>query len=303
MPSRPAKTIARVLAATLVAAIWCAPAAGQLLLDDVPEEARGLEVTERLGQRIPLGLRFTDSEGEEVELREYFDGEKPVVLAMVYYDCPIVCPLVLDKMAQRFDELDFTIGEDFNVVVVSFDFTNTVSMAKGKKVLYVSGYDRAADGRVRNSVVESGWGFHVGDAENIRQLGQATGFPFNRLPSGEYAHPLAIMVLTPDGALARYIYGLEYDADQLRYSLLEASEGRIAESLGDVVAFLCYQWDPSAGAYTLQAFAVMRIAGVLTVIGLAAFIGGLFLNERIKRSRVSARAEETTHAEGTPATA
>ncbi|MEL6330175.1 MAG: SCO family protein [Planctomycetota bacterium] len=247
--------------------------------------AQGIGVDEMLGGYIPLDARFTRADGTQVEIGRFFNGEdKPVVLVPVYFDCPIICPTTLGKLGQMLDELDYTIGEDFNVIVLSFDHTEGQTEAYEAKILHSSGYREG--GRIE---VLNGWGFLTGSVTQIRRVTDAIGFRFKPIAGGEYSHPsLGAVILSPDGKITRYIYGLDFPADQIRFSLLEASEGRIAESLGDVFAFACFRWDPQAGKYTASAMAIMRIAGGLTVLVLIVLITTLFLGERVRRRLRSA---------------
>lgn len=269
----------------VVLGLFNAAVHAQVLLDQPPEPARDIGVDERLGERIPLDISFLSAEGTPATLRSYFnDNNKPVVLALVYYDCPVVCPMVLDRLLKAFNEMDYVVGEDFNVVVASFDFTEGVTESSTKKALYTSSYEHASAAEVADD-----WAFLTGTPAEISRLADAVGFRFNRLDNGEYAHPMAVTVLSPDGMVSRYFYGVQYDADQFRLALLEASEGKIAKSVGDVMAFMCYRWNPSAGAYTMEAMAVMRVAGVLTIAGLALFLGLMFAGERARRVVVASR--------------
>lgn len=255
------------------------PAGGQILLDQPPEEAQGIGVEEHLGAKIPLDATFTNAEGETVALSSYFDGTKPVVLALVYYDCPIICPQTLSRLTNAIRELDYVVGEDFNVVVVSFNPAETVTHAIGQRDRYTSNYDKTDPATRR-----AGWGFHIGDETNIARLADAVGFQFKRLDNGEYSHPIATVTLTGDGTVARYLYGLDLPARELKFSLLEASQGRIAASLGDVLQFQCFRYDPQTGKYSVAAMNVMRLAGIATVIGLVVLITALFLGEKARKA-------------------
>ncbi|MBZ0172246.1 MAG: SCO family protein, partial [Phycisphaerales bacterium] len=252
-------------------------AGAQVLLDEPPAELRGVTVTEKLGQQLPTRLSFMNSEGETVALTDYFDGEKPVVLALVYFGCPVVCPLVLDRLTECFTGLDYTIGEDYNVVVVSIDHTEGVTESSTRKQRDLAVYGRGDAGSV-----PSGWGFHTGDETSIKMLADACGWDFKRLPNGEYAHPAAVMIASPDGVLTRYVYGFDYPVKQVKLSLLDASEGRIAASLGDHLMFYCYRYDPTAGTYSMEAMALMRLAGGATVAGLVVLIGGMLIVEKFR---------------------
>jgi protein SCO1/2 len=280
--------LTRCLAACLTAAaLAVAPAPAQILKEkDQVKELQGVDIVEKLEQKIDLSLTFTDSDASTVALRNYFDGRRPVVLAMVYFDCPIVCPLVLDRMAACFDELDYTIGTDFNVVVVSFNAAEGPTHTSARKMRDVTEYARARG--VSAASVSPGWGFHTGTQANIDALGEQIGFSFKRLSNGEFSHPVGFVVLAPDGTITRYIYGFDYPPKQVKLSLLDASEGKIAKSLGDRIMHFCFRYDPTAGAYSVEAMAVMRLAGGVTVAALAVFIGVLLGAERLRRRRALA---------------
>lgn len=273
--------------AAVATAVMAAVAPAQTLLPEVPPVARGLEVVEHLGDILPLDLAFTDSEGRAITLREYFDSPttsgaapKPAVVAMVYFRCPVACSTVMIKLTDSLNQLDFTIGKDFNTLLFDFKDEETTIEAAAAKVRYTSGYPRAKD-----SAVKAGWQFHTATPETNQKLSDAIGFPYRRLDDGEYSHPICIFVISPQGKISRYVYGYDYDPKMLKMALLEASEGKIARTIGDRFMHLCYRYDPDAGRYTLQAFRLMRIGGVITVLAVGGLIGGLRLNEARRRRR------------------
>ncbi len=251
-------------------------AAGQVLLKEPPAEIRDLEVTERLGERVPLDTVFTDSEGRKVRLGEYFNQGKPVILVLGYYDCPLVCPLILERLQQALNKLDYTVGEDFNVVVISFDPRNTTEMAANNRMAYLSGYNRSASAEVR-----AGWTFHTSDPMQMRPLADAIGFEYRYIDeSGEYSHPVALTFLTPTGEVSRYIYGFDYVERDMKLSLLGASNGAIAQSIGDRLLWFCYHYDPKTGRHTLAAFRVMQAGALITLFSLGTLIAVLRYRER-----------------------
>lgn len=271
--------------AAIVTAVVRAPA--QTLLPEVPAVARGLEVVEHLGDTLPLDLEFTDSDGRTVHLREYFGGQskpgfaaKPAVVAMVYFRCPIACSTVLTKLTDSLNQLDFTVGKDFNTLLFDFKEEETTIEAAAAKVRYTSGYPRAKDPEVK-----AGWQFHTAAPEANQKLSDALGFPYRRIEGGEYSHPICIFVISPQGKISRYVYGYDYDPSMLKMALLEASEGKIARTIGDRFMHLCYRYDPKAGTYTLQAFRLMRIGGIVTVLAVGGLIGGLRVSEMLRRRR------------------
>lgn len=245
-----------------------------------PEFLDQVGLDEKLGARVPLELTFTDSQGRTVRLGEFFHGKRPVVLALVYYRCPVVCTMVMEQMTASFNQLDYTIGQEFDVVCLSFDDQENPTIAQAKKNEILVQYEKASGRQVSDN-----WGFLTGDAESVRQVADSVGFRYTKLPNGEYAHPIAFTVLSPEGIVTRYFYGYDYPPKQMKLALLDASEGKIAQSFGDRMLHFCFQFDPTAGAYTLQAFRVMQLGGIVTMVLLAGLVGGLLLLERRRRRR------------------
>lgn len=263
-----------------LAALMPLVARAQLVTDEVPEIARGADVRERLGEPVPRDIRLTNAKNEKIELGDYIDGEKPLLLAMVYYDCPMICTLVLDQLNTTLADLDYTVGEDFNVAVVSFDHLEHVSQAAAHKAAALAGY-----GRTLSPDIRAGYAFHVAEEKELYRLSRATGFHYRKLDNGEYAHPVALIILTPDGRVGRYVYGLEYPTKRLKLALLDASEGKIAKSLGDYFLHLCFRYDPNAGAYSVEAMTAVRIGGIITMLALGTLIVGLKWGERVRKKR------------------
>ena len=254
-------------------------ASAQRLLDrSEVKELNGLEVDEHLGNHVPLDSVFTNSKGETVEMSTYFDGETPVILVMVYYECPVVCPVVLSQLVASLNELDYVVGKDYRVVVVSFDDTETTSMALGKRTEFIDAYNKA-DLTLDSKAIA----FHTGDVLNIKRLVNSIGFEFNPIKNGDFAHPISLMILSPKGKVTRYMYGFDYPSKELKLSLLDASEGKIAASFGDRLIHFCYQFDPTAGTYSIQAFRVMQVGALLTVALIIIGLTLLFMGERVRR--------------------
>ncbi len=264
------------LAACGAIAVGASLSPAQLLKKEIPEQARGVELEEHFGQRVPMNLVFTEADSRPLPMAEVLSGGLPVVLALVYYDCPIVCPVVLQKLLGSFNELDYTMGQEYNVLVVSFDATETPTHALGAKTQYTALYNR------RTAETDAAWSFCVADQDTIDQLTGAVGFKTNKLPDGEFAHPVGITVLSPEGEVAAYFHGFDYPPRDMKLAMLDASNGGVARSFGDRLLHFCYRYDPDAGSYSMHAMNVMRLAGVLTVIGLIALIGGLLTVERLR---------------------
>jgi protein SCO1/2 len=221
-------------------------------------------VDQKLGAPVPLDLEFRDESGRTVRLGQYFTTGKPVVLSLVYYRCPGLCTMTLNSMSAAFKPLTLSVGKDFEVVTVSIDPKETPKLAAAKKAEYLKRYGRPG--------AEAGWHFLTGDGASIEALAAAVGFRYVYQPEiDQYAHAAAIMVATPQGKLARYFYGIEYSARDLRLGLVEASGNRIG-TLADVMTLLCYQYDPKSGKYGTAVMRIVRAGGVATVLGLGAFI-------------------------------
>jgi protein SCO1 len=260
-------------------------ASAQLLLEkDQVRELQGVELTEHLGANLPLDATFTDADGETVRLSQYFSDGKPAILALVYYECPIVCNLVLDTLDTSLNKLDYEIGDDYRLIVLSFDHGETTTHALNRRERTLRNYTVATGPEVKAGAI-----FLTGDETNILRVTQAVGWDFAPLPNGEWSHPVGLTILSPEAKITRYIYGFEYPADTLKLSLLEATEGKIAKSIGERIMHFCFRYDPTAGAYSVEAMQLMRLAGAATVVFLIVFISGMLVRER-RRNRRLARA-------------
>ncbi len=264
-------------------------------LSQKPEEIKRLDVTEKLGATLPMDLVFTDAQGQSVKLGDYFplgaDGQrhgKPTVLVLAYYRCPVVCSVVISKLTDSFNEIPYTVGKDFNVLVFSINPEEQPSEAKAFKQAQLESYNRG-----KETGVAPGWQFHTSPAEASKALADAMGWEYSRLPNGEYGHPIGYMLITPDGRIARYMYGYagKEQAQQVRLAILEASEGKISKTLADRVIGFCYMYDAASGGYALKAFRVMQLGGAATLIAVAALVLGLRLSEVLKRRRRAATLE------------
>jgi protein SCO1/2 len=232
----------------------------------LPTALREVRIEQKLDQQLPLDLVFRDESGQPVKLDQYF-GHKPVVLAFVYYDCPMLCTQVLNGMVTSFRVLPFEIGKDYDVVTVSFDPRETNTLAAAKKQVYM----KYLPERMRADA-NSGWHFLTGDQASITQLTDAVGFHYRYdEATKQFAHASGIMVTTPQGKLSRYFYGVDYPARDLRLGLIESSENKIGSPVEQLLLY-CYHYDPATGKYGVAIMKVMRIAGVATLLGIAAMI-------------------------------
>lgn len=278
-------------------------ARAQFIEDQVPVQARGLDVQEKPGALLPLDARLVRADGKAVTLGDYLkphdQGGKPTILALVYFRCPVVCSAVLDKLGECLDKLDYTVGDEFQTLVISFDERETTEDAKKAKEMHLLAYDREVTDSVR-----AGYEFFTGPPDSIRVIAETVGFQFRRLANGEYSHPVVLFVLTPDGKVSRYFYGFEYPPRDMKLALIEASEGKVAASIGDRLLAFCFMYDPSLGRYTLQVMRVMQLGGLLSMACVFGAVGVLLFSERRKRRRLrEAGAAAPSRSQSSPATA
>jgi protein SCO1/2 len=228
-----------------------------------PEVLRDVGLDQKLNAQVPLDLTFRDEHGASVTIGQLLQG-KPAVLNLVYYQCPMLCTEVLNATLYSVKEIPLEIGKDFNIITVSIDPNEKPILAEAKQIMYSGLYGRP--GAVR------GWHFLTGDEAQIQRLAAAVGFRFAYdKVSKQFAHASGIMVLTPEGKLSRYFYGISYRPRDVRLGLVEASEGKIG-TLTDTILLYCYHYDPSTGKYGVVITNIVRAAGVLTVIALALMV-------------------------------
>lgn len=246
------------------------PAASQPGMPD-PNVFEEVGIDQKLGGQIPLDLRFRNEKGEIVTLTDYF-GSKPVIVSLVYYNCPMLCTQILNGMVETFRIINFTAGQEFEVVTVSIDPSESPFLADEKKAGYIEQYARAGSDR--------GWHFLTGDQQSITRLADAVGFRYvYDRQTKQYAHASGIMVATPEGKLARYLYGIEYVAKDLTFSLMEASDNKIGSPV-EKLLLLCYHYDPATGKYGLLVTNILRAGGVLVVLLLGGYMTLNFLRDR-----------------------
>lgn len=254
--------------------IWASVVAAQPVLDSVAE-LQGIDVVEHPGDTIPLDLAFTNDLGERVSLRDYFHQDKPVILTLSYTNCPMLCTVLLNGLTNGVRELEWRPGAEYQMVNVSIDPLETVELTQQRKKRYLESVGPMQSKR--------GWAFLVGDKENIDSLANALGFKYYYADDQQmYAHPAVVFVLTEDGVISRYLYGIQYTPRDLKLSLLEASEGKIGTTVDRIILY-CFHYDPEAGGYVLFASNVMRLGGLITLILLGAFLGTYWARERLRR--------------------
>lgn len=249
-------------------------------------EFEGVGVDEKLGAPIPMDLAFRNAAGTSVTLGQYFDGERPVMLTLNYYDCPMLCPMVLDRYARTLRSIAWTPGDEFEAVTVSIDPTETPAMARRQKQSYVETLDKPGAG--------NGWHFLTGHKASIEALTEAVGFNYRKVEGkDEYAHPTAVIFLSGSGKVTRYIYGMEIPPADARQALVEASDGKVGTVM-DQITLYCFQFDPEANSYTADAFALMRIGGILVAVILGGLLVYFWRRERtsVERDHFDRRMEE-----------
>ncbi len=243
-----------------------------------PEQViKQVGIDQKLNNQVPLDLEFQDETGKTVKLRDYF-GKRPVVLAPVYYTCPQMCQLILEGMTTALRGMKFNSGQEFEVIAFSIDPTEGPKESAYKKQEYVQLYGRPG--------AEKGWHFLTGKEDAVKQLADSVGFRYRYdPPSGEYVHASGIMVLTPQGKVARYFMGIEYPPKILRLTLVEAAQGKIGNTVDKMLLF-CYQYDMSTGRYNLAIMRVTQVLGISTVLALGSFMLMALRRERRNRYRL-----------------
>jgi protein SCO1/2 len=246
----------------------------------VPDPLRDVDLTQRVGEMLPLDSKFLDEAARSVTLREYFDG-KPVLLVPAYYECPMLCTLVLSAVAEGLRDVEFVPGKDFHVVVVSIDPEEQPSLALKKKHNYVNLYGKteAADG----------WHFLTGQESDIRAVTDALGYKYvYDENTGQYSHPAAIAMITPEGKISRYFFGNDYPTRDMKLGLIDAGEGKVGSVL-DRIAARCYVYDPMKGRYGPSVLLALRVVAGVTFVGIAGLTWGV--SRRMKRQRLAASLE------------
>lgn len=242
----------------------------------VPKVLENAVITEKLGAQVNLDLPFVDHQGRAVRLRDYLDGSRPVILTLNYYECPSLCSLQLNGFVEGLKAFEWAPGTHYRIVTVSIDARETAELAAGKRASYLKALGRG----------DVDWSFLTGTTESIRALADTVGFGFNYVKEeDQFAHAAGIMFLSPEGVVARYLYGIEYRPMDLRFALMETAAGRVG-SVVDRLLLSCFHYDDKTGRYTPYAFGIMRAGGVLTALAVAVMLGVLWRAER-KVSSVS----------------
>ena len=248
--------------------------------DKPPTILNKVGIAQRLNEQLPLGLVFTDDAGNQVQLASYF-GKRPAILALVYYQCPMLCSEELNGLTGALEMVNLVPGKDFSVIVVSIDPSEGAELAAAKKRIYLKRY--------RHSETAAGWHFMTGTQANIDALTQAVGFGYVKIPGPDgkltqFAHASAIQIVTPEGRLAQYYMGVEYSPKDLRLGLVEASANRIGSPVDNILTY-CYHYDPTINKHTLIIARVVQLGGLVTMFSLGGFMLAMFRKDARKVSQ------------------
>lgn len=261
----------------VLAASLCATASAQYFTPPetktvAPPGLEGVGIDQHLNEQVPLNLTFKDEQGKTVKLGDYFHDGRPVILNLVYFQCPMLCTEVLNGLTSALRVIRFVPGKEFEVVTLSIDPRETPELAANKKQMYLK--------KLGNPEAGKGWHFLTGDQAQISELANAVGFHYRYDPKlGQFAHAAGIMLITPSGKVSQYYYGVEYSAKDMRLGIVEASQNKIG-SLADQVLLYCYHYDPSTGKYGATITNIIRLAGLATVIVLGSTLVLLFRQEK-----------------------
>ncbi len=257
----------------LAASVAGAVASGQV--NTPPHELSGVGVIEHMMAQVPRDATFRDHTGQTVQIGRYFDGRRPVVLNLVYHRCPMLCSMVLNAVLRSLANTPWSVGEQYDVVTLSIDPRDTPEVAAQKRRRVLETYGRPSAAR--------GWHFLTGTDEEARRVARAVGFEYRFDPrQDQYAHPAVTFLLTPEGRVARYLYGIDHAPTDVRVGLLEASQGRSISTVERVLLF-CYHYDPQGQKYVLVARRVMQLGGGLTAVSLGALLATLWYRERRRK--------------------
>jgi len=273
----------------VAAVLMAAPAFGQGMTNGIlsppanvrPPGLKNVGIQQNLNQQIPADLMFADDLGRTVRLGDYF-GKRPMILNLVYYNCPMLCGEVLSGLESSLGMMKFDVGKEFDVLTVSFDPKETPEMAAAKKAEFLKRYKRAG--------AEQGWHFLVGKQDAIDALTKAAGFQYEYdQATKQFAHASAIMILTPEGKIAQYYYGIEYPPKDLRLGLVEAGLGKIGNVVDQLLLY-CYHYDPEKGKYSAIVMRIVRLAGIATMLFLAILISWLVRSSSVQELQRAERA-------------
>ncbi len=265
------------LAAILTLAVLIFPEQRSIaqLNGDTPEVLQGVGIDEKLGDMIPLSAKFSTVNGDSTTLGALLEKGKPVILNPLYYDCPVLCGLVVDGMINVVDELAWQPGKDYIIISFSIDPTEDHNLAKEYRSKYLS--------KLKNTDVDKGWYFLTGKQKQIDTVINDIGFKYTKIAgTEEFAHSAAILMLSPEGKITRYLYGISYKEFDVRNALYESADGKIGNTLEQVLMY-CYQYDPDSNTYAPVAINIMKLGGLATLIFLGIFLTLLWVREKSKK--------------------
>ena len=273
---RIARTILASLAASAATATLCAQVSvgggyvpSAPTADAIPE-LEGVTIIDKLDSQLPLSATFRDDHGKSVTLRDVLPKDRPAILQIGYMKCPMLCSLVMNALVRGIQDMDWTVGQQYDIIALSVNPKEGPDLAEGKKAGYVAEYGRPQSA--------AGWHFLTGEESSIRSVTDAVGFEYRMQENGEYSHAAGIFILTPDGRLSRVLYGVKYDSANVRMALLEASQGKVGTTLDRIILW-CHIYDAQAGGYVVMAMRVMQLGGVLTLMLLGGGLGWFWWRE------------------------
>jgi protein SCO1/2 len=249
-----------------------------------PAVLNDVGIDQKLGVQVPTDLVFRDETGREVKLGDYFGkSHRPIILTLVYYKCPMLCTMVLNELVRTMNGMStLSAGKDFDVLSVSFDPKDTPELAAGKRKQYLHEYGKRGE--------MGGWHFLTGEPDSIKKLTEAVGFRYTWDPKyRQYVHASGLMILTPDGHVARYFYGLDYAVKDVRLSLVEASDNKVGTPVEQIMLY-CFHYDPSTGKYSLAITNLLKVAATITLLALGGFIWVNVRRERMQQRKTTAPA-------------
>jgi len=273
---RIARSILALLAASAATATLCAQVSvgggyvpSAPTADAIPE-LEGVTIIDKLDSQLPLSATFRDDHGNSVTLRDVLPKDRPAILQIGYMKCPMLCSLVMNALVRGIQDMDWTVGQQYDIIALSVNPKEGPDLAEGKKAGYVAEYGRPQSA--------AGWHFLTGEESSIRSVTDAVGFEYRMQANGEYSHAAGIFILTPDGRLSRVLYGVKYDSANVRMALLEASQGKVGTTLDRIILW-CHIYDAQAGGYVVMAMRVMQLGGVLTLLVLGGGLGWFWWRE------------------------
>jgi len=262
-------------------------ASAQRNLSQPPKDLAEVDVTEHLGEYVPEDIQIINEAGDTVLLGEMLHHDKPVILTLGYYECPMLCNLVFNALSKSVAQLKWNAADEFDMLTVSINPNETPELAQAKKDNYLKEFEKNS-GRYFNP---AGWTFAVAEGDMSRALAKAVGFGFHYdSATQQYAHPAVTIILTPDGMISRYLYGLDHSRQDLRLALLEASEGKYGSTVDKLILY-CFHYDPDSKGYVLFATNVMKLGGGLTVLAFGFFFMVMWFRSRAKRNRLALAAK------------